>query len=84
VLVWIHGGGFVSGSPASRWYDGHAFARDGVVTVTLSYRLGFDGFGAIDGAPSNRGLRDQIAALEWVRDEIRAFGGDPARVTIAG
>lgn len=84
VLVWIHGGGFVSGSPASRWYDGDAFARDGVVTVTLSYRLGFDGFGAIDGAPSNRGLRDQIAALEWVRDEIRAFGGDPARVTIAG
>ncbi|MCC4247526.1 MULTISPECIES: carboxylesterase/lipase family protein [Microbacterium] len=84
VLVWIHGGGFVSGSPASRWYDGDAFARDGVVTVVLSYRLGFDGFGAIEGAPSNRGLRDQIAALEWVRDEIRAFGGDPARVTIAG
>lgn len=84
VLVWIHGGGFVSGSPASRWYDGDAFARDGVVTVVISYRLGFDGFGAIDGAPSNRGLRDQIAALEWVRDEIRAFGGDPERVTIAG
>ena len=84
VLVWIHGGGFVSGSPASRWYDGDAFARDGVVTVVVSYRLGFDGFGAIDGAPSNRGLRDQIAALEWVRDEIAAFGGDPARVTIAG
>ncbi len=84
VLVWIHGGGFVSGSPASRWYDGDAFARDGVVTVVLSYRLGFDGFGAIEGAPANRGLRDQIAALEWVRDEIRAFGGDPARVTIAG
>jgi para-nitrobenzyl esterase len=84
VLVWIHGGGFVSGSPASHWYDGDAFARDGVVTVVISYRLGFDGFGAIDGAPSNRGLRDQIAALEWVRDEIRAFGGDPARVTIAG
>ena len=84
VLVWIHGGGFVSGSPASRWYDGDAFARDGVVTVVVSYRLGFDGFGAIDGAPSNRGLRDQIAALEWVRDEIRAFGGDPGRVMIAG
>lgn len=84
VLVWIHGGGFVSGSPASRWYDGDAFARDGVITVVVSYRLGFDGFGTIDGAPSNRGLRDQIAALEWVRDEIRTFGGDPARVTIAG
>lgn len=84
VLVWIHGGGFTSGSPASRWYDGDAFARDGVVTVVISYRIGFDGFGLIDGAPSNRGLRDQIAALAWVRGEIRAFGGDPARVTVAG
>ncbi|WP_295839161.1 carboxylesterase family protein [uncultured Microbacterium sp.] len=84
VLVWIHGGGFTSGSPASRWYDGDAFARDGVITVVISYRIGFDGFGLIDGAPTNRGLRDQIAALEWVRDEIRAFGGDPDRVTVAG
>ncbi|MDF2045290.1 carboxylesterase family protein, partial [Microbacterium sp. Kw_RZR3] len=84
VLVWIHGGGYTSGSPASRWYDGDAFARDGVVTVVISYRIGFDGFGLIDGAPSNRGLRDQIAALRWVQDEIGAFGGDPARVTVAG
>lgn len=84
VLVWIHGGGYTSGSPASRWYDGDAFARDGVIVVVISYRIGFDGFGLIDGAPANRGLRDQIAALEWVRDEIRAFGGDPARVTVAG
>lgn len=84
VLVYIHGGGYVSGSPASPWYDGAAFARDGVVTVTLSYRLGFDGYGAIEGAPSNRGVRDQLAALAWVRDEIAAFGGDPERVTIAG
>lgn len=84
VLVWIHGGGYTSGSPASRWYDGDAFARDGVIVVVISYRIGFDGFGLIDGAPSNRGLRDQIAALEWVRDEIRAFGGVPARVTVAG
>lgn len=84
VLVWIHGGGYTSGSPASRWYDGDAFARDGVITVVVSYRIGFDGFGLIDGAPSNRGLRDQIAALEWVRDEIGAFGGDPFRVTVAG
>lgn len=45
VLVWIHGGGFVGGSPVSPWYDGRAFNRDGVVTVTISYRLGFDGFG---------------------------------------
>jgi len=84
VLVWIHGGGFTSGSPASRWYDGDAFARDGVVTVVVSYRLGFDGFGLIDGAPANRGLLDQLAALRWVRDEISAFGGDPGRVTVAG
>ncbi|MGP3533950.1 carboxylesterase/lipase family protein [Microbacterium sp. RD1] len=84
VLVYIHGGGYVSGSPASPWYDGAAFVRDGVVTVTLSYRLGFDGFGAIEGAPSNRAVRDWLAALTWVQDEIRAFGGDPEKVTVAG
>ncbi|MDY0908420.1 carboxylesterase/lipase family protein [Microbacterium sp. CFBP9034] len=84
VMVYIHGGGYTAGSPASPWYDGRAFNRDGVVTVTLSYRLGFDGFGHIPGAPSNRGVRDWLAALEWVRDNIAAFGGDPARVTIAG
>ncbi|MFT4219710.1 MAG: carboxylesterase family protein [Microbacterium sp.] len=84
VLVFIHGGGYVSGSPASPWYDGRAFNRDGVVTVTVSYRLGFDGFGWIDGAPQNRGVLDWIAALEWVRDNIAAFGGDPGNVTIAG
>jgi para-nitrobenzyl esterase len=84
VLVWIHGGGYVSGSPASPWYDGRAFNRDGVVTVSISYRLGFDGFGWIAGAPQNRGVLDWIAALEWVRDSIAAFGGDPADVTIAG
>ncbi|KJC64401.1 carboxylesterase/lipase family protein [Agreia bicolorata] len=84
VLVWIHGGGYFAGSPASPWYDGRSFARDGVVTVVISYRLGFDGFGWIDGAPLNRGVLDQIAALEWVRDNISGFGGDPARVTIAG
>ena len=84
VLVYIHGGGYTSGSPASPWYDGAAFNRDGVVTVTVSYRLGFDGFGHIPGAPSNRGVRDWLAALEWVRENIAAFGGDPTRVTIAG
>ncbi|MFE6997085.1 carboxylesterase/lipase family protein [Microbacterium sp. NPDC057659] len=84
VLVWIHGGGYSSGSPASPWYDGRTFSRDGVVTVTVSYRLGFDGFGVIDGAPDNRGVRDWLAALEWVQRNIAAFGGDPARVTIAG
>ncbi|MFF2370456.1 carboxylesterase/lipase family protein [Agromyces sp. NPDC058110] len=84
VLVWIHGGGYFAGSPASPWYDGRNFNRDGVVTVTLSYRLGFDGFGWISDAPSNRGVRDWLLALEWVQQNISAFGGDPSRVTIAG
>ncbi|WP_323741170.1 carboxylesterase/lipase family protein [Microbacterium sp. VKM Ac-2870] len=84
VLVWIHGGGYFSGSPASPWYDGRSFTRDGIVTVTISYRLGVEGFGAIAGAPANRGVRDWLAALEWVQENIAAFGGDPARVTIAG
>lgn len=84
VLVWIHGGGYTEGSPASPWYDGSAFNRDGVVTVSISYRLGFDGFGFIEGAPHNRGVRDWIAALEWVQQNIASFGGDPARVTIGG
>lgn len=84
VLVWIHGGGFFAGSPASPWYNSPGFARDGVVTVVVSYRLGFDGFGHIPGAPENRGVRDWLCALEWVRDNIAAFGGDPEKVTIAG
>lgn len=89
VLVWIHGGGFEAGSPASPWYVGEAFARDGVVTVTVGYRLGFEGFGWLDdagqgGVVNNRGVRDWLAALEWVQRNIAAFGGDPARVTIAG
>lgn len=84
VLVWIHGGGYFAGSPASPWYDGRNFNRDGVVTVSISYRLGFDGFGWIEGAPSNRGVRDWLLALEWVQQNIAAFGGDPGRVTIAG
>jgi para-nitrobenzyl esterase len=84
VLVYIHGGGYVAGSPASPWYDGAAFNRDGVVTVTVSYRLGFDGFGWLPDAPVNRGILDWVLALEWVRDNITAFGGNPARVTITG
>src|SRR4051794_4502150 len=84
VLVYIHGGGYIAGSPASPWYDGAAFNRDGVVTVTVSYRLGFEGFGALRDAPANRGVLDQLAALEWVRDNIARFGGDPGQVTIAG
>jgi para-nitrobenzyl esterase len=84
VMVWIHGGAFRGGTGAVGTYDGAAFARDGVVCVTINYRLGMDGFGHLPDAPDNRGLLDQLAALRWVRDEIAAFGGDPARVTIAG
>lgn len=85
VLVWVHGGAFVNGSGAVPVYDGTAFARDGVVTVTINYRLGVDGFLHFgDDGPANRGLLDQVAALEWVRDNIAAFGGDPALVTVAG
>ena len=84
VLVWIHGGGYVAGSAASPWYDGSAFARDGVVLVSIGYRLGIEGFLHLDDAPDNRGVLDWIAALTWVRDNIDAFGGDPGKVTIAG
>ncbi|MGB3773346.1 MAG: carboxylesterase family protein [Rhodococcus sp. (in: high G+C Gram-positive bacteria)] len=84
VFVWIHGGAFVNGSNAVPAYDGTAFARDGVVAVVINYRLGVDGFAQIEGAPANRGLLDQVAALEWVRDHIASYGGDPTRVTVAG
>ncbi|KIQ07781.1 carboxylesterase/lipase family protein [Rhodococcus sp. MEB064] len=84
VFVWIHGGAFVNGSNAVPAYDGTAFARDGVVAVVINYRLGVDGFARIDGAPANRGLLDQVAALQWVRDHIASYGGDPHRVTITG
>jgi len=84
VMVWIHGGGFSNGNSALPIYDGHAFARDGVVLVSINYRLGVDGFALLPGAPANRGLLDQVAALEWVRDNIAAFGGDPGNVTVFG
>jgi para-nitrobenzyl esterase len=84
VLVWIHGGSFAYGSNAVPDYDGGAFARDGVVCVAINYRLGVDGFALLEGALPNRGLLDQVAALEWVQGNISVFGGDPDRVTIAG
>ncbi|MBY8882060.1 carboxylesterase/lipase family protein [Actinacidiphila acidipaludis] len=84
VMVWLHGGAFLNGSSAVPTYDGAAFARDGVVLVSANYRLGTDGYLALDGAPDNRGVLDQIAALRWVRDNIAAFGGDPGRVTVFG
>jgi len=84
VMVWIHGGAFVNGSGAVPKYAGDRFARDGVVCVTINYRLGCDGFLFLDDATPNRGLLDQIAALEWVQENIVAFGGDPGNVTIFG
>jgi para-nitrobenzyl esterase len=84
VMVFIHGGAFVNGNSAVPTYEGTAFARDGVVLVSINYRLGVYGFALVPGAPPNRGLLDQIAALEWVRDNIAAFGGDPGNVTIFG
>ncbi|WP_413759429.1 carboxylesterase/lipase family protein [Streptomyces sp. MMBL 11-3] len=84
VLVWIHGGALTRGSSAMPVYDGRAFARDGVVFVSLNYRLGVEGFALFPDAPANLGLRDQLAALEWVRDSIAGFGGDPDRVTVFG
>jgi len=84
VMVWLHGGAFTRGSTAIPAYDGTAFARDGVVLVAVNYRLGITGFGAVDGAPANRGLRDQLFALAWVQENIRAFGGDPDNVTVFG
>ncbi|WP_030200031.1 carboxylesterase/lipase family protein [Streptomyces sp. NRRL S-87] len=84
VLVWIPGGGYVIGHAGRPEYDGALLAGAGTVVVTLNYRLGVEGFAHLDGAPANRGLLDQVAALEWVRDNVRAFGGDPDRVTLFG
>jgi para-nitrobenzyl esterase len=84
VMVYVHGGGFVTGAGRAALYDGRAFARDGVVLVTLNYRLGVPGFLDLDGAPPNRGLLDVLAALGWVRDTVATFGGDPDNVTVFG
>jgi para-nitrobenzyl esterase len=84
VMVWIHGGAFANGTGAVPSYDGSRFARDGVVLVSINYRLGVDGFLFLDDGIANLGLLDQIAALEWVRDNIAAFGGDNGNVTIFG
>jgi para-nitrobenzyl esterase len=85
VLVWIYGGAFKVGSSSAPGYDGGRLAREGeLVVVAFNYRVGVEGFAQIQGAPANRGLLDQVAALEWVRDNIAAFGGDPELVTIFG
>ncbi len=92
VLVWIHGGGFMVGAGSTTIYDGSELARRGdVVVVTLNYRLGGLGYVHLKHAlgegfeeSSNLGVRDQIAGLEWVRDHIERFGGDPGNVTVFG
>lgn len=90
VMVWIHGGAFVSGVSSFDVYDGESLAREGVVLVSINYRLGALGFlahpalTAEAGVSGNYGLRDQIAALQWIRDNIASFGGDPDNVTIFG
>ncbi len=91
VMVWIHGGAFLSGTAAIPWYDGAPFARRGdVVVVSINYRLGALGFLHLGErsdeltSSGNNGILDQIAALEWVRDNVHEFGGDPDQVTIFG
>jgi len=92
VMVWIHGGAFLTGSGSSHWYDGASFAEQGdVVVVTINYRLGVFGFlhlGEIAGeeyaTSGNCGILDQVAALQWVQENISKFGGDPNNVTIFG
>lgn len=92
VMVWIHGGALTRGSGSLPLYDGTALARKGVVVVTINYRLGAFGYLAHpalsaesdQSASGNYGVLDQIFALQWVRDNIATFGGDPDRVTIFG
>jgi carboxylesterase type B len=84
VMVWIHGGGFITGTGSAPAHDGTTFARDGIVHVGINYRLGIEGFISFDDGTENLGLRDQVAALDWVQRNIAAFGGDPANVTVFG
>lgn len=91
VFVWIHGGGFTGGDSFAPIFDGTEFARAGVIVVTVAYRLGVFGFldmeavlGPEYAGSGNNGLRDLICALEWVQENIGAFGGDPLRVTVGG
>lgn len=91
VMVWLHGGAFTTGAGSIPWYDGTSFATRGdVVVVTINYRIGALGYLLLDGivegldGACNLGTLDQLAALEWVRDNIERFGGDPGRVTVFG
>jgi para-nitrobenzyl esterase len=83
-MIWIHGGGFIAGSKDASVQDGTEFAKSGVVCVAINYRMGIDGFLPIPGIPTNLGLRDMLFAIQWVRDNIGAFGGDPENITVFG
>jgi para-nitrobenzyl esterase len=91
VFVWIHGGGFTGGTSFAPIFDGSEFAREGILCITVAYRLGVLGFlemepllGAGYTGSGNNALRDLILALKWVQENVAAFGGDPARVTVGG
>jgi para-nitrobenzyl esterase len=88
VMVWVHGGAYVLGAGSQPLYDGTTLTSSGVIVVTINYRLGAFGFADFSsfgqGFETNLGLRDVLAALRWVRDNIAAFGGDPERVTLFG
>ncbi|MEV4313575.1 carboxylesterase family protein [Actinocrispum sp. NPDC049592] len=84
VMVWIYGGQWKYGATRMPQYDAATLAASGVVVVTVNYRVGFEGFGHLPGVADNRGVRDQIAALEWVQRNIAAFGGAPGNVTVFG
>lgn len=90
VAVWFHGGGFINGFSSEMEFDGEAYAKRGIILVTVNYRLGTLGYFAHpelrerDGHTGNYGLLDQIAAVDWVRENISAFGGNPDQITIFG
>jgi len=84
VMVWLYGGRFTTGASDESDCDGSRLAAGGVVVVSPNYRVAGEGFMLIEGAVPNRGLLDQVAALQWVRDNISAFGGDPHNVTVFG
>jgi para-nitrobenzyl esterase len=92
VLVWIHGGGFVSGAGSCAVYDGEDLAKQGIIYISINYRLGIFGFfshpslsaESPNHTSGNYAFLDQLASLKWVKDNIAAFGGDPTKVTIAG
>ncbi|MFE4503649.1 carboxylesterase family protein [Rhodococcus sp. NPDC056743] len=86
VMVWLHGGGYSSGGGSLPWYDGDALSSEGdVVVVSVNYRVGVLGYLFLDGvSEGNLGVHDQIAALEWVRENIEEFGGNPNSITVFG